>query len=153
METYRLRKYLAIIQIVTNKAIGIGFNKRTDITTRGAYIISRCYYLKTNMNDISREGGVTKSTTTQYIDVLEKKGYLKRVKGEKDKRKIFVVTTEKGTKWIKEAENEVNEYVKKGLSRLSIDEQETFIKLFSKFIGETNSTPYEKLIEELRDEP
>jgi DNA-binding MarR family transcriptional regulator len=153
METYRFRKYLAIIQIVTNKALGIGFNKKTDITARGAYIISRCYYFKTNMNDISREGGVTKSTTTQYIDVLEKKGYLKRVRGEKDKRNIFVVTTEKGKKWIKEAENEVNEYVEKGLSRLSNDEQETFIELFSKFIGETNSTQYEKLIEELRDEP
>jgi hypothetical protein len=36
METYRFRKYLAIIQIVTNKALGIGFNKKTDITARGA---------------------------------------------------------------------------------------------------------------------
>lgn len=153
MEVYKIRKYFAIIQIVTNKALGIGFKKKSDITARGAYIISRCYYFKTNMNDISRVGGVTKSTTTQYIDVLEKKGYLKRVRGEKDKRKIFVVTTEKGNKWIKEAENEVNDYVKTGLSRLSTEEQETFIELFSKFVGETNTTPYENLIKELRDEP
>jgi DNA-binding MarR family transcriptional regulator len=153
MEAYKLRKYLAIIQIVTNKALGIGFNKKPDITARGVYIISRCYYFKTNMKDISRIGGVTKSTTTQYIDVLEKKGYLKRVRGEKDKRNIFVVTTEKGKKLIKEAENEVNDYVETGLSRLTLDEQETFINLFSKFIGEKDTTPYEKLIDELREEP
>ena len=52
-----------------------------------------------------------------------------------------------------EAENEVNDYVKTGLSRLTTEEQETFIELFSKFVGETNTTPYENLIKELRDEP
>lgn len=45
------------------------------------------------MKDIQKANKVAKSTTSHYIDMLERKGYVIRVKDEKDKRNVFVVPT------------------------------------------------------------
>jgi DNA-binding MarR family transcriptional regulator len=107
------------------------------------------------MKDIAQATEVAKSTVSYHIDVLEKKGYVQRLRGEKDKRDVFVIPTEKAKAWVAETEQEVFEYVAEGMSRLTSDEQEQFVVLFSKFVGETESMPYERIMKIIRggDEP
>jgi DNA-binding MarR family transcriptional regulator len=104
------------------------------------------------MKDIAKATDVVKSTVSYHIDVLEKKGYVQRVRGEKDKRDVFVIPTEKAKTWVAETEQKVLDYVAEGMSRLTPDEQEQFVTLFSKFVGETESMPYEKIMKSIREE-
>ena len=45
------------------------------------------------------------------------------------------------------------DYVAEGMSRLVSDEQEQFVALFSKFVGETEAMPYEEIMKSIREEP
>jgi DNA-binding MarR family transcriptional regulator len=100
------------------------------------------------MKDIAKATDVS-----YYIDALEKKGYVQRVRGEKDKRDVFVVPTKKAKTWIADTEQKVFDYVAEGMSRLVSDEQEQFVALFSKFVGETEAMPYEEIMKSIREEP
>jgi DNA-binding MarR family transcriptional regulator len=102
------------------------------------------------MKDIAQATDVVKSTVSYHIDVLEKKGYVQRVRGEKDKRDVFVIPTEKAKTWVAETEQKVFDYVAEGLSRLTLDEREQFVTLFSTFVGETESMPYERIMKIIR---
>ena len=104
------------------------------------------------MKDIAKANGVAKSTVSYHIDALEKKGYVLRVRGEKDKRDIFVVPTEKAKTWIAKIERKVSDYAEEGMSRLTPEEQKHFVTLFSKFVGETKSATYEKIMKSVREE-
>jgi len=151
-QPYRLRLYLSIIQAITNKAFGIGPGAKSDLSANESFIVYRCNFYDVNMKDLAQGTDVVKSTVSYYIDVLEKKGYVQRVRGEKDKRDVFVVPTEKAKTWIAETEQKVFDYVTEGMSRLTLDEQEQFVALFSKFVGETESMPYEAIMKSIREE-
>jgi len=150
--SYRLHLYLSVIQAVTNKAFGIRPGARSDLSAAESFIVYRCNFFDVNMKDIAEVNGVGKSTVSYHIDALEKKGYVLRVRGEKDKRDIFVVPTKKAKDWIAEIERKVSNYVEEGISRLTPEEQEQFVTLFSKFVGETESMPYEKIMKSIREE-
>jgi len=149
---YRLHLYLSVIQAVTNKAFGISPGARSDLSAVESFIVYRCNFFDVNMKDIAQINGVVKSTVSYHIDALEKKDYVKRVRGDKDKRDIFVVPTGKAKAWIAEIERKVSDYVEQGVSRLTLEEQEQFVTLFSKFVGETESMPYEKIMQSIREE-
>jgi len=149
-QTYRLHLYLSIIQAITNKAFGIGPGIRSDLSANEPFIVYRCNFFDVNMKDIAQATDVVKSTVSYHIDVLEKKGYVQRVRGEKDKRDVFVIPTEKAKTWVAETEQKVFDYVAEGLSRLTLDEREQFVTLFSTFVGETESMPYERIMKIIR---
>ncbi len=151
-QPYRLRLYLSIIQAITNKAFGIGPGAKSDLSANESFIVYRCNFYDVNMKDLAQGTDVVKSTVSYYIDVLEKKGYVQRVRGGKDKRDVFVVPTEKAKTWIAETEQKVFDYVAEGMSRLTLDEQGQFVALFSKFVGETESMPYEAIMKSIREE-
>ena len=151
-QTHRLYLYLSIIQAITNKAFGIGPGAKSDLSANESFIVYRCNFYDVNMKDLAQGTDVVKSTVSYYIDVLEKKGYVHRVRSEKDKRDVFVVPTEKAKTWIAETEQKVFDYVTEGMSRLTLDEQEQFVALFSKFVGETESMPYEAIMKSIREE-
>ncbi len=150
--TYRLRIYLSIIQAVTNKAFGIAPGIKSDLSAAESFIVYRCNFFNVNMKDIAKANNVVKSTVSYHIDMLEKKGYVQRVRGEKDKRDVFVIPTERAKMWIAETEQKVLDYVEGGLSKLTPEEQLQFVTLFSKFVGETESMPYEKIMRSIREE-
>lgn len=149
---YRIRLYLSIIQAVTNKAFGIAPGIKSDLSAAESFIVYRCNFFNVNMKDIAKANNVVKSTVSYHIDMLEKKGYVQRVRGEKDKRDIFVVPTEKAKAWIGEIERKVLDYVEEGMARLTPEEQEQFVIFFSKFVGETESMPHEKIMKLIREE-
>lgn len=51
-----------------------------------------------NMSMIANKLTVTVSTLTTNMNGLEKKGYIRRERGQKDKRVVYVTLTEKGRK-------------------------------------------------------
>ncbi|MGA8165198.1 MAG: MarR family transcriptional regulator [Waddliaceae bacterium] len=50
------------------------------------------------VGSLAKRVSLSHATVTEIIDRLEKKGHVKRVKSEKDKRKVFVVLEEKANK-------------------------------------------------------
>jgi len=149
---HRLRLYFSIIQAVTNKAFGIAPGMKSDLSAAESFIVYRCNFFSVNMKDIAKANNVVKSTVSYHIDMLEKKGYVQRVRGKKDKRDVFVIPTERAKIWIAETEQKVIDYVEEGMTRLTPEEQEQFVILFSKFVGETRSMPYEKIMTSIREE-
>ena len=149
---YTLRLYLSIIQAITNKAFGIAPGIKSDLSAAETFIVYRCNFFNVNMKDIAKANNVAKSTASYHIDTLEKKGYVQRVRGEKDKRDVFVIPTQKAKAWIGEIERKVSDYVEEGMARLTPEEHEQFIMLFSKFVGESESMPYEEIMKLIREE-
>lgn len=68
------------------------------------------------------------------MDNLEKKGFVKRMKSEDNKRNTYIVPTEKGKKWILAKENKLAVYIEKHMKRLKPEEQERFIELLDRFV-------------------
>jgi len=149
---YKLRLYLSIIQAITNKAFGIAPGIKSDLSAAETFIVYRCNFFNVNMKDIAKANNVVKSTVSYHIDMLEKRGYVKRVRGEKDKRDVFVIPTQKAKAWIGEIERKVSDYVEEGMARLTPEEHEQFVLLFSKFVGESESMPYEEIMKLIREE-
>ena len=51
---------------------------------------------KVKMNELSAELGLSSSTMTRNVDILVRRGYLKRVRDDNDRRLVFVQLTEPG---------------------------------------------------------
>ena len=65
--------------------------------------VQQCYTLlafekkgKMTMNELRAELGLSSSTMTRNVDILVRRGYLKRVRDDNDRRLVFVQFTELG---------------------------------------------------------
>lgn len=86
------------------------------------------------LSELAQQKGCVKSNITQLIDRMESSGLVKRIRSEKDRRKVLVVLTSKGKqlhrkgmKLLKSTENEI-------LSRLS-DQQRKHLAHLLDLIG------------------
>ncbi len=149
----QLRKSITLLQISMNRILGKDKGKKDEISSIGISILYFTYHLKMRMSDIARVHNVSKSTATDYIDNLERRGYVRRVRGEDDMRDVFILPTSKGREWVEGMERLVLDYMQEGLSRLENDEQHEFIALFSKFSGVKDDIPFDKLMENLMKRP
>lgn len=145
-----LRLCLGLIQIAFNKAFGYTKGRKNDLSRAGIGIIYGSYhYDRMNMTDVARMYGVTKSTATDYVNTLENKGYVRRIKDDGDRRDIYIVPTDKAKTWVEENEERIYEYVQTGMDRLTPEEQETLVKLLLKFVGSGDGgKTYKELVEE-----
>ncbi|MBN2734868.1 MAG: MarR family transcriptional regulator [Methanomicrobiaceae archaeon] len=114
---------------------------RTEMGKKGMFspvalgILYMAYFHKIRMKDISERFNVSASTATDYVNNLEKNGFVKRVRGEDDRRDIYIVPEKKGEKWILERETEIFSFLDKRLAVLEPSEQKTFLSLLAKFTG------------------
>ncbi len=91
------------------------------------------------MSELAETFSIAKSNVTVLIDGMEKKGYLKRVRSEKDRRVVKVKLTEKGKKvfdltvnnFVKVIEEVMKEIPKEDLEIIS-DGFMRMVNLFSK---------------------
>jgi DNA-binding MarR family transcriptional regulator len=143
-----LRRYLALVQISMNKAFGVDPGKKSEMSPVGGVIIYTCHNYRLQMKDLARMNNVSKSTVTQYVDALEKKGFVTRVRDERDRRNIYIEPTDKARAWIMETERKIAAYMEQGLSRLTSEEQVQLIDLLNRFVGDEHTTPYQKLVEQ-----
>ena len=140
-----LRRYMSLVHVAMNKAFGYDMGKRSELSPNGVFIVYLCHFYRLRMKDLAEMNNVSKSTVTESIDTLEKNGYVKRVRGDRDRRDIYVEPTDKANAWVRRTEKKIAVYMENSLSKLTPDEQVQFISLFNKFVGDENTVPYDKL--------
>jgi DNA-binding MarR family transcriptional regulator len=149
----QLRKSIALLQVSMNRIVGKDKGKKDEISSIGISILHFSYHRKMRMSDIARIHNVSKSTATDYIDNLERRGYVRRMKSEDDLRDVFIEPTSKGRKWVEGMNQMIHDYIHEGLSRLDPEEQHQFIALLSKFVGISDDIPYDEVMENLMKRP
>ena len=60
---------------------------------------------------------------------------MKRVRGEKDRREVYIELTDKGKAWILRNKQITRSYMDENMSRLDPEEQTTLVTLMSRFLG------------------
>jgi DNA-binding MarR family transcriptional regulator len=144
----QLRRYLSLVHVPMNKAYGYDLGKKGDLSPAGVYIVYLCHFYRLRMKDIAEMSNVSKSSVTESVDTLVKNGYVRRVRGDKDRRDIYIEPTEKANAWVLRTEKRVAEFMENSLARLTPEEQTQFLGLFNKFVGGENAIPYENLFEQ-----
>lgn len=96
------------------------------------------FYIAENKNcqmkDIASFLKITPPSATSMINNLEKKGYIKRIRGEKDRRSIYLTLTEKGNKLIKNKRAKIENHMADILSPLNSKDQEALINIYNKLV-------------------
>ena len=89
-----------VVRLLTSKnGILVDFSlSHTEVL--GIFLISR--YEEMNMGSIAEKMNMPVSTTTGIIDRLVKKGYVERVKNEKNRRTVNVALTDEGKEMVEE---------------------------------------------------
>ncbi len=133
-EKARVRQSLSLIHGTISDILGLQKGKKSDLSPVAISILYNASTKKLQVGDITRLYDIKKSTASGYVDNLEKKGYVKRMKSEENKRNTYIVPTEKGKKWILSKENKLAVYIEKHLKRLKPEEQDRFIELLDRFV-------------------
>ena len=131
-----MQQALTIIHQTISNILGLQKGRKSDLSPIAISILYNAHSKNLQVTDISRLYDIKKSTASGYVDNLEKNGYVKRVKDEKNRRNTYVLATAKGEKWIVSKEKVLSIYVKKHMAKLSPSEQEEFINLLTKFVKE-----------------
>jgi DNA-binding MarR family transcriptional regulator len=126
--------------------------RKNELTFVTGLIIHLSGVTRLRMQDIAKMFDVSRSTVTDYVDYLEKKGYVQRVRGEKDKRDVYIEPTAKGREWISRSADITLKYAEDGMARLTPEEREVFIRLLMKFVGDFDRPPYDKMLKEMKKE-
>jgi DNA-binding MarR family transcriptional regulator len=84
------------------------------------------------MREISKHLSVAVNTVTNIVDNLERKGTVRRIRSEEDRRVIRVDLTDVGRKAYKASADAHLQFLRTMLKALTEDEQEIFLVLFRK---------------------
>ena len=84
------------------------------------------------LSEIGEQMLVTKANITGLIDRLEKDGFVKRTRDEKDRRKIMAVITKKGIEFTEKVKVEYKKWVENLMSELKEEEKNQLIATLSK---------------------
>ncbi len=114
--------------------LGMQKGRKGELSPIGLSILYGACMKKTRVSDLTVTYDIKKSTASGYIDNLENKGYVKRVKDEADRRVTYIEPTEKGKKWVLANEKKLSEYIEKHLKNLKPAEREQFVELLTKFV-------------------
>ena len=115
------------VMTIEEKAIITG--KFTDISNNDMHIIEAIGIDEPkNMSTIAKLLSVTVGTLTIAINSLVKKGYVDRVRSEKDRRVVYISLTDKGLKAYEHHREFHNKMVEAVLSDLEEDELPVLMK-------------------------
>ncbi len=123
--------------------------RKNDLTPITALIIYLSVIMRLRMSDVARIFDVSRSTVTDYVDYLEKKGYVKRMRGDMDKRDIFIEPTNTGREFVLDRERKTLDYANSGVGRLTPAERKVFLRLFMKFVGDFENPPYDNMLKRI----
>ncbi len=141
-------KAIGILQISLNEIYGLDKGRKNAISSMGLAILYLAAYQKIKMSDLLYFNDIAKSTVTDYIDNLEKKGLVKRERSDIDRREINIIVTEQGKEWLSEKETQFSMYVLEGLARIDEHERGQFVQNFLKFVGyKEGQHPYFSIME------
>lgn len=84
------------------------------------------------VGDIVNKMKVSSPAVSRNLRGLEKKGYIKRVTNEADRRNTNIIVTQKGKSAFYSDMSSMSEFMEQALSHLDEDEIDTFISLLNK---------------------
>jgi DNA-binding MarR family transcriptional regulator len=144
-DNVRLEKALVLSYIISEK-IMVNSSHESGLSPVYAGIMYCSYWWKMKMQDIARMSGVTKSTVTHYVDYLEKKGFVRRVRDGEDRRDVFIQLTDQGRAWVETNHNKMERFLEQSETMYTKEEWQTLIRLLSRLVGGLETTPYEELL-------
>lgn len=86
-----------------------------------------------NMSSIAKDLNITVGTLTIAINNLLKKGYVKRKRGEKDRRVVYISLSEKGRRAYKHHQDFHREMIRGLLEPLNEEEEKMLIRVMQYF--------------------
>lgn len=126
----------ALNHIITRKMLASADRAGVDkVTMMHGWIM---YYIDDNRDrdiyqkDLETEFGISRSTVTNILKLMEKKGYIERVSVENDARLKKLILTERGKITNSILKNTLNDNEARVNGLLSDEEQETFFALIKK---------------------
>jgi DNA-binding MarR family transcriptional regulator len=102
----------------------------TDVTPRMLWIMQHLAAVgPSTLGELADASGTRKSTTTELVDRLESKGYVDRMRDERDARRVFVGLTQPGERRAKRAPSVLaDEALRAALARMTKDERIALVR-------------------------
>lgn len=135
MELFLIQQIMATLFATSNKIQLYSDKFHGDITVRQWMAILAIAHLPTeeaSFNNIAEKLGTSKQNVKQLIVNLEKKGYVKTIPSNKDKRAVNVIITDLGSKVAKEFQAMGNEHLSNMAKKFSVEELDLLWKLLSR---------------------
>lgn len=97
--------------------------------------LTECKGIEANQVDIEKEFNLKNPTVTGIINRLEEKGYIKRVRSDKDKRYNKLELTESGREILNKGKRKAEENEEKLLKILTEDEMRELKRILTKIVN------------------
>ena len=129
-----LRKIQAFRKLIFSE-VNVELDHEISKTQRGV-LMYIAFEGPVPMNDVSEKFALAKGSFTQVADGLEMLGFIKRKRSEKDRRIIYLETTEKGRETAVKIHQATEERIDFLLSKLSVAERDIFVKSLEHVAGD-----------------
>lgn len=131
---------------------GIARGRKNELTFVSSVILNLIVIKRLRMQDIAAALDVSRSTVTDYVNYLETRGYVARVRSDRDRRDVYVEPTGKGLEWVERMKKLTFDYVEGKMKGLTSEEQQDLIKLIMKFVGDFEQSPASGMLRNLKPE-
>lgn len=102
----------------------------TDVTSRMLWVLQHLDSAgPSTLGELAQASGVKKSTMTELVDRLETKGYVGRMRDDRDARRVFVGLTTSGERRARRAPSVLeDEALRDALARMTADERAALVR-------------------------
>ncbi|HTW85208.1 MAG TPA: MarR family winged helix-turn-helix transcriptional regulator [Candidatus Sulfotelmatobacter sp.] len=102
----------------------------SDLTPRMLWIMQHLASVgPSTLGELAEASGTKKSTATELVDRLEAKGYVARMRDDRDARRVFVGLTVEGERRAKRAPSVLEEdSLRAALARMTPDDREALVR-------------------------
>ncbi len=102
----------------------------TDLTPRMLWILQHLASVgPSTLGELAHASGAKKSTATELVDRLESKGYVERMRDERDARRVFVGLTPQGQRRAQRAPSVLaDDTLRAALARMTADERAALVR-------------------------
>lgn len=139
MERFKIGKILKIVNNYMDKDINNCLSDYNITRSQMGILIyiqvAECKNIEANQVDIEKEFNLKNPTVTGIINRLEEKGYIKRVRSDKDKRYNKLELTESGREILNKGKRKAEENEEKLLKILTEDEMRELKRILTKIVN------------------
>lgn len=139
MERFKIGKILKIVNNYMDKDINNCLSDYNITRSQMGILIyiqvAECKNIEANQVDIEKEFNLKNPTVTGIINRLEEKGYIKRVRSDKDKRYNKLELTESGREILNKGKRKAQENEEKLLKILTDDEIKELKRILTKIVN------------------
>lgn len=139
MEQFKIGKILKIVSNYMDKDMNNCLSDYNITRSQMGILIyiqvAECKNIEANQVDIEKEFNLKNPTVTGLINRLEEKGYIKRVRSDKDKRYNKLELTESGREILNKGKRKAQENEEKLLKILTKDEIKELKRILTKIVN------------------